>query len=444
MSLSRILASPTLKLGIIGFLVLLLLIPMALVDNLRAEREQRRDGVEAEIGQSVGGTQTVYAPLVRVPFIEDQFDTEGRRVGQVETAWLFAARDAAIVGKLDLERRRRGIFEVPVFIAEHQVKGGFAFAPSVWRSIPGRPDLTRAELLVPVSAARALRRIEATLDGVPLTLTSSAERVGSVAAFAAPITDFSFERTYPFQLALTASGAHAIDFVPLSGNTEVRLEAPWPHPAFHGGFLPATRDIAETGFIAHWQVLSFNREIPTHWMARTNLDPALSTNTFGVRLVQPVDVYFLNHRSAKYGFLFLVLTFGAFFLFETIGRSRVHPIQYLLIGAALAVFYLVLLACSEHLGFGLSYLIAATSMGAMISAYTWSVMRSARRALVIGSWLALLYGALYVMINLEDVALLMGAGLTALVLALAMFLTRRVDWSGDAAETQPTSGSAPV
>lgn len=429
MSIARILASPTLKLGVIGFLVLLMLIPMALVDGLRAEREQRRDAVAAEIAASVGGAQTLLAPVVRVPFVEPIRDAKGVVVGETDSAWLFAPRRVKIAGALALEQRARGIFSVPVYVATHDIEGGFSFDEAAVRAIPGTPDLARAELLVPVSAARALRRIELAVDGTARELATGTHQLAGYGAFSTPLPGFRFDAPLPFRLTLAANGAEAIEFVPLAGDTEVRLDAPWPHPAFHGGFLPATRQIGDAGFAADWQVLSFNREIPAYWLASSDLERVFSANQFGVRLVQPVDIYFLNHRSAKYGFLFLVLTFGAFFLFETIGRSRMHAIQYLLVGAALAVFYLVLLATSEHLGFALSYLLAAGSMGLMIAAYAWAVMQSLKRALVIGSWLATLYGALYVMINLEDVALLVGAALTALVLALAMYLTRRVDWS---------------
>lgn len=437
MSVARFFASPALKLAGIGFLVLLLLIPMAMIDNLREEREHRRDGVANEIGQSVGAEQSVLAPVIRVPFVEDLRDKDGKHLGTRESFWMFAPKDMRIDTSLTVERRHRGIFDVPVYIADHDAKGEFRFDAAAVRRIAGNPDLGRAALLVPVSNARALRKMETMIAGKPLMLAAGVEQIGSFSAFAAPLDQFTFDQVLPFSLTLTTSGAHALHYIPVAGNTDVRLTAPWPHPGFEGGFLPQTRKIGDAGFDATWQVLPFNREIPEFWRFDNELSSVFSLNRFGVRFVEPVDVYFLNHRSAKYGVLFLVLTFAAFFLFETLGKHRVHAIQYLLVGAALAVFYLVLLACSEHLGFGTSYLIAAASMGLMISAYAASVMRSLKRAAVIGTWLGMLYGALYVMINLEDFALLMGAALTALVLALAMYLTRRVDWSGGSEPEEP-------
>ena len=438
MSISNFFASPALKLAGIGFLILLLMIPLALVDDLRQERENRRDQVVAEISHSVGGEQTVYAPVLRVPFISDVYGTDGKITGRAERYWLFAAQDLTASSSLKMEQRRRGIFEVPVYVAEHDLQGAFEFDPKAVAGIPGEPILGRAELLLPISAARALRKLDLKLDGKSLPLGAGADAVSEISAFAAPVADFSFDRTLSYHLEIAATGAQSLDFVPLAANTEVRIDVPWPHPSFRGNFLPSERKIGDAGFQAHWQVLAFNREIPAFWPADQNLASTFGKTYFGVAFVEPVDVYFLNHRSAKYGFLFLVLTFAAFFLFETLGRSRVHAIQYLLVGAALAVFYLVLLACSEHFGFAWSYLLAAASMGLMISAYAAAVMRSLKRAAVIGLWLGVLYTALYVMINLEDFALLMGAVLTALMLALAMFLTRRVDWYGAAREERPT------
>lgn len=442
MSVQQILASPTLKLFGIGALILVLLIPLLMIDSLRRERENRRDQVEADIGDSVGGAQTVFPPLLRVPYVLPVLDQDGRQVGQNEAWWVFAAKNAEFKSTLTLEERHRGIYTVPVYVAAHQAIGQFEFEADQVSRILGRPVFERAELVLPIASARAIRQIDVKWNRQTLSMQPGADQVSGLSYFSARIPDFSFEQRSSFQVDLAISGARTLMYAPIAGDTSVKLNAPWPHPSFKGGFLPTTREVDETAFNADWQVLSFNREIPAYWQADTNLETAVQGNLFGVDLVQPVDVYFLNHRSAKYDFLFLVLTFAAFFLFEVIGRSRMHVIQYLLVGAALVVFYLVLLACSEHMSFAASYLFAALAMGGMISAYTIAVLRSARRALVIAIWLAVLYSALYVMINLEDFALLMGALITMLVLAVTMYLTRRIDWYGDNSGPVPSIPAA--
>lgn len=437
MSIQQVLASPTLKLFGIGALILILLIPLLMIDSLRRERETRRDQVEAEIGESVGGAQVVYAPLIRVPFILPELDRDGRQVGQTESWWVFAAKNAKVESTLTMEERHRGIYTVPVYVASHQTTGAFQFDPEQLSRIFGRPALERAEILLPIASARSIRQIELRLGEQELALEPGAENLSGIAYFSARLPGFAFDKTWSFQSTLVASGARSLRYAPLAGDTSVTLQAPWAHPSFNGGFLPTTRAVDAQSFGADWQVLSFNREIPAYWPASSSIESALHTSSFGVDLVQPVDVYFLNHRSAKYDFLFLVLTFAAFFLFEVIGGQRMHAIQYLLVGAALVVFYLVLLACSEHISFGYSYLIAALAMGGMISAYTVAVLRSSRRAVAIAIWLAVLYSALYVMINLEDFALLMGAIITMLVLAVTMYLTRRIDWYGATTRAVP-------
>ncbi|AVP98436.1 cell envelope integrity protein CreD [Ahniella affigens] len=442
MSVQQILASPTLKLFGIGALILVLLIPLLMIDGLRRERENRRDQVEAEIGNSVGGAQTVYPPLLRVPYVLPVLDQEGRQIGQNEVWWVFAPKSADTQSTLTMEERHRGIYTVPVYVAQHQTTGQFQFELDQLSRILGRPVLERAELVLPIASARAIRQIEVKWNRQTLAMQPGADQVSGMSYFSTRIPDFSFEQQASYQIELGISGARTVMYAPIAGDTSVKLKAPWPHPSFRGGFLPTTRTLDETEFDADWQVLSFNREIPAYWQADNNLEAAVQGNLFGVDLVQPVDVYFLNHRSAKYDFLFLVLTFAAFFLFEVIGGQRMHVIQYLLVGAALVVFYLVLLACSEHMSFAASYLFAALAMGGMISTYTIAVLRSARRALVIAIWLAVLYSALYVMINLEDFALLMGALITMLVLAVTMYLTRRIDWYGSNSRNLPPTPTA--
>jgi inner membrane protein len=239
----------------------------------------------------------------------------------------------------------------------------------------------------------------------------------------------------PFAVELTLAGSEALRFVPTGKATEVRLSSPWPDPGFSGAFLPTARETGAQGFTARWQVSYLARNFPHTWLD-ANVDRGMmrdqrQASAFGVAFVQAVDHYQQTERAVKYGLLFVMLTFTVFLLWELLRNLRLHPVQYLLIGAALVVFYLLLLSLAEHLRFDVAYGIAAAATITLVAGYSASVLRAGLSgALGIGGWLSALYGVLFVLLRLEDVALLIGSVFVFLMLALVMFLTRRLDWGG--------------
>ena len=229
-----------------------------------------------------------------------------------------------------------------------------------------------------------------------------------------------------FELA----GSDSLHFLPVASNTAVTARVAWPHRDFDGAFFPTSHDLSAQGYSANWHVLELNRAIPHQWRGTSVTHAALLDTAFGVRLFQPSNVYTQNYRAVRYGILFVAITFACFFAWEHLVRGlRLHPMQYLLVGLALATFYLLLLALSEHLGFGASYGVAAAALVALITAYLAGATTNRNAAVAIGAALAASYGILYVILLSEDYALLFGSLLMFVILAVLMLATRRLEWS---------------
>ena len=430
--------SATLKLLGVGFLALLMAIPLSLLDGLRREREGRRGEAERALAASFGDAQRVGAPLLRVPVEVRETRPDGVVVARRHWRYLMPDRvDADAV--LAIERRRRGIFELPVYQAE--VTLATHFAPP--RALLGAPDgevaWAQAELVFGVADPRGLRGIESDFDAIDATRPESlGEGPGGLSFFRLGRVDLA-GRDGPLvgQLKLALAGSRRFDWLPLAREYRAHLRAPWPDPSFSGAFAPTQSRIEADASEAAWRVLEFNRTLPAVFAAGEIDGSRLAAQAFGVGLYEPGDVYQRNERTLKYGLLVIALSFGVFFLFETLAKLRLHPVQYLLVGSALATFFLVLLAASEHLRFGLAYLLAALVLVAMIAGYAAAVLRQPRHGALIALWLALLYATLYVLVGAEDYALLAGSGLVLALIAATMYLTRRIDWYAFGAPVPP-------
>jgi inner membrane protein len=254
------------------------------------------------------------------------------------------------------------------------------------------------------------------------------------------------EQPIDVEITLKLAGTESLQLLPLARSTDVTMRAPWRDPSFVGAALPLEHQLDAKGFSAHWHMLDLNRSYGQHWTdAGNGLDVALQASTFGVQLYQPVDVYQRNVRAGKYGLLFIAMTFVAFFLFEVLKRLRVHPVQYLLVGAALATFYVVLLALSEQIGFGPAYALAAIAVVLIVGGYAMAVLHARRAGLLLGGVLGLIYAMLYGLIAAEQYALLIGALVLLVMVALMMYLTRRIDWYAYVPTTVgPASTEPPV
>lgn len=426
------------KLLAVGGLVLVLLIPLGMVRSLISERQSRRDEATAEVAASWGRSQVLGGPVLTVPYLLRGKDEKGKTITWTAQA-RFLPETLVIDGQIVPERRHRGIFEVIVYRADLRFKGSFRrpdFAG--WRIAPedvlwddaylslGIPDLRG--IRSGVGLAWGERSLQFEPGGKEDGLWDSGLRARVPRLKEAKDAD-----VYAFAFDLGLNGSRQLHFLPLGKQTRVVLKSTWPAPSFGGAFLPESRRVRDTGFDAVWNVSWFGRSYPQQWRLEESesLAPrsALDGSAFGVELFLPVDAYQKTERSVKYGILFLLLTFLTFFLYEVFNPVSLHPVQYLLVGSALCLFYLLLLSLSEHVPFGFSYLLAAAATVLLIGGYSIAILRGALRALLMTLVLGGLYGYLYVLLQLEDYALLLGSlGLFA-ILALVMYLTRRIDWS---------------
>jgi inner membrane protein len=424
----RPLQSATLKVLGIAALALLMLIPLAQVNELVGEREGRAREATQKIAERWGAQQLVGAPVLVVPVRwQVQHDKEWTTVEERE--YVLADR-AAIVGKLAPDVRAYGIYETAVYTTQISIEGRFDAADLTALATPGvEPQWQRAELRVPIFDVRGIRYVSTLHFGDRELAFGPGDGVANVGAIGAPapLDGSKLGESLPFSLKLTLAGTERFAVLPLARETDLHLSSTWPHPGFDGAFLPKTHHVGTDGFEADWQVLDLNRRLAQHWREH-DAPGALPETAFGITLTQPAGSYQQNVRAGKYGVLFIALTFVAFFLFEVLRGLRVHPVQYLLVGLALCTFYVVLLALSEQIGFGPAYAIAAACVVAMIGGYAGVVLAARRAGLVLGALVALIYALLYGLVVSEDYALLMGSLALLAAVAATMYLTRRVDW----------------
>ncbi|HEX2223734.1 MAG TPA: cell envelope integrity protein CreD [Thermoanaerobaculia bacterium] len=453
------------KLLVISLLILLLWIPLLMVRSLIRERQHRRDTVVESVAQSWGRGQTLGGPVLTVPYLVRTRDARGL-VTTVRQLAYFLPETLRVEGTVAPERRSRGIFEVVVYRADLRWAGTFARPSFASWSIPPDDILwDEAFLTVGVPDMRGIRRGTVLhWQGRPLPLEPGGGEAGlwgsglrvavpdlaPAALAAAPEvgTTEEPEEPYAFRFDLSLDGSGQLSFLPFGKQTTVTLRSSWRAPSFIGAFLPETRKVGTDGFQAVWNVAYFGRSYPQQWRSpdTEQVAPqyALQASTFGVDLYLPVDVYQKSERSVKYGLLFLVLTFLTFFLYEVFSPFSLHPVQYLLVGAALCLFYLLLLSISEHVPFGTAYAVASAATIALIGGYSLAILRGKLRALAMSGVLALLYGYLYVLLQSEDFALLLGSIGLFLILGLVMFVTREIDWYGTRPEPLSPTSPPPV
>lgn len=425
------------KLLVIGLLMGLLAVALALVRETVAERSAyRRDAIE-EIAAAHAGAQTISGPVIWLPYTETSLrmvKLEGEGGPRMREEMVTEERVAVQFPKqletrsqLATEQRLRGIFPVTVYTSQHRSTGSFVWADIVPRTPGGRITLGRPLLLMGVSDARGLLSApQLRLAGQHLVMARAP--AGAPLPLAAPL-DPSLLRhgaTLGLELQFELAGTGRIGWVPLADDNNVTLVSPWPHPSFGGNFLPRTRSVSGSGFEANWRVPALSTQAQAQFAATGDARPA--QEQFSVALADPVDAYRLAERATKYGLLFIVLTFAAFFVLEMVRRWRIHPMQYLMIGAALVLFFLLLLSIAEHLGFAKAYALASVSCIALLAHYLRHVLGGWRPGLAMSGLLVALYGVLYGVLMSEDNALLMGSVLLFGVLAAVMITTRKIDW----------------
>jgi inner membrane protein len=436
-----------LKIVLLGFLWLALLIPLFLVRALVEERQAYQNQVISEVGQEWGGPQTLAGPILTVPVrYTERYVEDKQEKTRTTVRWQnFLPEDLEVTGEIEPLPRKRGIFETVVYRSELQVQGTFA-QPKLLHEIEGAQSETLwadATVHFSISDLRGLRSaLDLQWDGRPLQLTPSVYDPAQLGlpVLSAPIVlaDRPAGAPYAFALKLGVNGSGDLKFLPLGRQTTVELRSKWPNPRFHGAFLPDERRIDAAGFSARWQIPYYARSFPQAWLG-TAVPQEMGESAFGLALPVPVDAYVKSDRSLKYAGLFVLLTFLAFLLFEVFERRHVHVIQYLLVGFAMSLFYLLLLSLSEQMPFATAYCVSAAAVTLLIAGYARAVLRSGRGSLILGAVLALLYAFLYVLLQSQDYALLVGSVALFLVLAIVMYVTRHIDWSGTGTEDDDAS-----
>lgn len=415
------------KLFTLGLLALVLAFAVLRVEWKVQERQATRDGAVMSIAEQYAREQQLAGPLLWVKCSEPRTLVQNDDKGVPRTHTVIqdcsrSIRPSELTGQgsLDVSERSRGIYKARIYLASLKAHARLpAFQPK-----PGQ-RIEEAYLVFGVSDPRGLKHITLTDGrGKPMPARPGVPGGPFAQGFHVPLNPASLDHETELDMALELAGSGRLDWAPVAENNDFTLHSAWPHPSFAGQFLPETREISAAGFTARWRVNDF----ATGGQILPNPGGRLAT-TLGVSLIDPVDAYVQTDRAVRYGFLFVGLTLGGIFLFELLKRRALHPLQYLLVGFAVVLFFLLLLALSEHLPFALAYLAAAGACTALIAAYGRTLLGSWTSAAGLGAGYSALYFGLYQLLASEDYALLMGAWLIFGLLALTMYLTRKLDWN---------------
>ncbi|CAN5298950.1 cell envelope integrity protein CreD [soil metagenome] len=447
--------SITVKLASIGFLVVILLIPSVWISDLMQERQSRSDEAVNEVSSKWSGSQTLSGPILVIPYkVQRRIDhgKEGVEIQDFVEKYYFLPQTLNITGDVNPEVLHRGIFDVVVYSSKLAINADFTRPDFAALQIEADKVLWKdAFMIFSISDLRGIsdnpgflvgNKEKATEPSSNLGVTvkrsagaeydqyAKASADGSPAGYASGIiARLGWESAEDFNgttsVNLILKGSQRLDFLPTGKTTTVKLKSPWESPSFEGEFLPANREINETGFTADWKVLHYNRPFSQQW---TRNDGQLSGSEFGVNLLVPVDQYQKSIRTAKYGLLIIILTFVALFLVEITKKIRIHPFQYILIGVALIIYYTLLLSFSEQVGYNGAYWIATLCTVGLISFYSASFLKNQGLIVLFTSLLVVFYSFIFIIILQQDFSLLLGSIGLFLIVGALMYFSRKVEW----------------
>ena len=428
-------SSASIKVLVIGALILILLIPVSMIKGVVHDRIRVHNDARFDIMRSWGGQQLLSGPILVLPYRAVHINKAGDQIVRTDYAYILPSR-LDIDVEVNPEVLYRGMHKVPIYSANLTLKGAFN-SPDFAALAPTSSDVEwhKAFVALSVSDARAIAH-SPTIDigGTVSQFKSGGTRILDntappiVAVIHADLEKYRQGEALTFAMDLQLKGADSLKFVPLGDTTSLSMNSTWPSPSFVGEYLPEQRAVTDAGFSASWQVSSLGRALPSQWVAKAGVTGAACPSSFGVTFYQPVSRYQLTLRAAKYAVLFIGMSFVAYFLFEVMTELRLHPLQYLLIGFANALFYLLLLSLAEHIGFGWAYMLSATASISLIAGYSATVLCRRSRGITMAFVLVALYAYLYMTLKAETYALLAGALGLWITLAVIMFLTRRIDW----------------
>ncbi|WP_339750992.1 cell envelope integrity protein CreD [Algoriphagus aquimarinus] len=435
--------SITIKLMVILALILVLMIPSFMVQDLISEREQQSSATIDEVSSKWANRQEIRGPVLSIPVEKSTTTKDGI---QLSTRLIhILPEQLKINGTVDPEKLHRGIYQVTVYQTKLDLEGNFDLSALSALEENEKPKLDRAFLSIGVSDLKGIKdEIKINWNGQSLMATSGTnvpQLIASGVSVSLPDLQEKLSESSTFKLHINALGSESLHFVPVGKLTEVALNSSWNHPSFGGNVLPENRDVSEAGFTADWKILELNRNYPqVFW--ENQFSENLTQSAFGVELKSSIDNYQQSMRSAKYAALIISLTFLIFFLVEIMTQHKIHPFQYILVGLAVCMFYVLLISITEHLSFDLAYLISVCVTLSIIGFYSLAIFSARKYSLILTLVMAGLYGFLYIVLQASDYALLIGSlGLTV-ILALTMYFTRKVNWyaiSFDSKEPVPST-----
>jgi inner membrane protein len=450
--------SITVKLLSIGFLVLILLIPSSWIQGLMSERQMRAEEVTQEVSSKWSGTQTLSGPILVIPFkAQKKIDhgKDGIEVVDYVEKYFLLPETLDVQGDIDPTVLHRGIFDVAVYTSSLNVKANFNKPDLKSFGISNNAVLWKdAYMIFSISDLRGISEnpVFSVGDAAKLTEPSndigievrkklretnpnySSENIeGSDFSRNGIIAKLGWQSEQDFvantSVKIRLKGSSRLNFNPTGKTTTVQLKGPWGNPSFDGEFLPESRTITENAFSANWKILHYNRALAQQW---TGSGANLSNSEFGVKLIVPVDQYQKSIRTSKYGQLVIILTFVALFLVEITKRIRIHPFQYILIGAALIIYYTLLISLSEQVGYNFAYWIATGATVGLISFYSVSFLRSKQLTALFTSLLIIFYSFIFIIVLQQDYSLLLGSVGLFLIVGSLMYFARKVKWYNEA------------
>lgn len=415
----------------ISFLILMLLIPTYFIGQLIRERQNRNEEVKREIATQWSGSQNLNGPILVIPYLQIEKTSDQKMISVKRHAY-FLPDELKIDGRMDHDfRSRSSIFKLIVYTAQLQITGKFSpLSLSKLNLLPENLLPNEAFLLYGLSDYTGIQE-QMKIRWDQQQLEFNAGRNGASHVDKGLYTPLVLQaadllKTHTFNMQLSLRGSERIGFYPVGKSTQVSLSSKWPHPDFEGKTLPA-KQISDSGFSAQWKALDLNRAFPQQWKETQEIN--IEEGVFGVNLIQPLDNYAKSNRTIKYAILVIMLTFVVYFFIEVMQNRRVHAVQYVLIGFALCIFYTLLLSISEYTSYATAYISSALATILLISLYTRSVFQSTRTAGVFGAFLSILYVFIFVLIQLQDGALLAGSIGLFLILAAIMYFSRKIEWS---------------
>jgi len=420
-------SSVSFKIFTIFTLILILLIPASMIQSLIYEREARKGEVINEISSKWGNEQKITGPILTIPY-KKYYKDKDKKISYTIRYMHFLPDALDFNCKIYPEIRYRGIYEAVLYNTKLEISGNFPYPEIRSFNIPEEDVVwSGAYLSMGISDMRGIKdQVNVTFNQKKLLMNPGMETTEVITAGVSSKVSLNNEKKiHPFKMSVNLNGSYRLSFVPVGKTTTASMASTWTDPSFDGVYLPLSRDIGKDGFTAKWKILHLNRAYPQQWSGEKY---KLDGSDFGVKLFIPVDIYQKSTRTAKYALMFIVFAFIAFFFSEIMNKVRLHPIQYLLVGFSITLFYVLLISISEHVNFDMAYLISCICVIILISGYAKSVLKNFRMAAMVSGILITLYSYLYILLQLEDYALLMGSVGLFVVLSVVMYMTRKLDW----------------